>query len=109
MPLSRPVCALQSNYPLIRQGSLLFFQVEDVSQDRAVIDAAVKQYLHRMVICLEQDMLPSTPRIFMAFTKVPNPVVINDFLALLTQMVNRFKVSYSNKWCSTGDIYVKHF
>lgn len=67
--------------------------MEDLSFDRNIIDAAVKQYLHRMVICLEHDMLPATPRIVVAFTKVPNPALINDFMPLLTQMVNRFKVS----------------
>lgn len=66
--------------------------MEDFSFEKHDIDAAVKQYLHRMVIYLEEELLPITPRIFFAFVRVPNPAVINDFMPLLTQMVIRFKV-----------------
>lgn len=53
----------------------------------------VRQYLHRMVVCLEDELLPYIPHIIKQFlTVIPDQRSLSDFLVLIQQIVSKFKV-----------------
>lgn len=56
---------------------------------------ALRQYLHRMVSCLDSEILAMLPAICDKYLVVgPNLKVAHDFLILLQQIFGKFKVCF---------------
>lgn len=55
--------------------------------------AGVRQFFHRMVVCLEQDILPFVPTMVKLMLETPDAKELYDFIPMLNQLVTKFKVS----------------
>ena len=70
----------------------MFLQAVDVPVHRQLIHVGVRQYLHRMVVCLEKEMLPFVPAVLENLLKQPDAKELHDFLPLMNQLIMKFKV-----------------
>uniref|UniRef100_A0A914XTS0 Exportin-T n=1 Tax=Plectus sambesii TaxID=2011161 RepID=A0A914XTS0_9BILA len=60
-------------------------------ENNALLDG-LRQYLHRMVVCLEDEMLPYLPEIISKFLSVANDLkALQDFLILMQQLLAKYK------------------
>ncbi len=53
----------------------------------------VRQYLHRMVVCLDSEILPFVPIAMERLMKHADAKELYDFIPLINQLVCKFKVS----------------
>ena len=70
----------------------MFLQAVNVPFHRQLIHVGVRQYLHRMVVCLEKEMLPFVPVVLENLLKQPDAKELHDFLPLMNQLIMKFKV-----------------
>ena len=52
----------------------------------------VRQYLHRMVVCLDSEILPFVPVAMESLMKNADAKELYDFIPLINQLVCKFKV-----------------
>lgn len=71
----------------------IFLQAVNVPTHRQLIQTGVRQYLHRMVVCLEKEILPFVPVVLENLLKQPEAKELHDFLPLMNQLIMKFKVS----------------
>ncbi|CAK8681357.1 exportin-T-like [Clavelina lepadiformis] len=69
----------------------VFLLALDTQVHRATLHTGVRQYLHRMVICLEDEVLPFVPVTIRHILSNGEPRSLHDFIPLLNQIVNKFK------------------
>lgn len=55
----------------------------------------VRQFFHRMVVCLEADILSFVPTMVKLMLETPDVKELYDFIPMLNQLVTKFKVSIS--------------
>lgn len=65
--------------------------------------AGVRQFFHRMVVCLEEDILSFVPTMVNLMLATPDAKELYDFIPMLNQLITKFKVS-----CVTGPCHVFH-
>ena len=53
----------------------------------------MRQFIHRLVVCLEDEILPFIPVAMEKLLKNPDAKELHDFIPLINQVVNKFKVS----------------
>lgn len=70
----------------------LFGLALDTPVQRNQIQLGVRQYLHRMVVCLDKEILPFIPPLMTRLLKHPDAHELYDFLPLVNQLVMKFKV-----------------
>ncbi|XP_066912669.1 exportin-T-like [Clytia hemisphaerica] len=73
----------------------IFLHSLTIPVHRAIIHSGVRQYLHRMIICLGQDVLPYVPVAVTHLLKDCEMADIQDFIPLINQLITRFKSSIS--------------
>ncbi|CAC5407762.1 unnamed protein product [Mytilus coruscus] len=73
----------------------LFLQAVNVPIHRQLIHTGVRQYLHRMVVCMEKEILPFVPVVLENLLKQPDARELHDFLPLMNQMIMKFKSAIS--------------
>ncbi|VDI44239.1 exportin-T [Mytilus galloprovincialis] len=73
----------------------LFLQAVNVPIHRQLIHTGVRQYLHRMVVCMEKEILPFVPVVLENLLKQPDARELHDFLPLMNQMIMKFKNAIS--------------
>ncbi|XP_063443504.1 exportin-T-like isoform X1 [Mytilus trossulus] len=73
----------------------LFLQAVNVPLHRQLIHTGVRQYLHRMVVCMEKEILPFVPVVLENLLKQPDARELHDFLPLMNQMIMKFKSAIS--------------
>lgn len=71
----------------------IFLQAVNVPVYRQLIQQGVRQYLHRMVVCLEKEILPFVPIVLENLLKQPEARELHDFLPLMNQLIMKFKVN----------------
>jgi exportin-T len=71
----------------------IFLRVLQTPVERQSLHAAVRQYLHRMVVCLETEVLPYVPVALENLLKDPDTRELHEFLPLLIQIITKFRVS----------------
>ena len=71
----------------------LFLLALNAPAHRQMLHTGVRQYLHRMVVCLEKEILPFIPIILENLLKQPEVRELYDFIPLLNQLTMKFKVS----------------
>ena len=54
--------------------------------------SGVRQYLHRMVVCLDSEILPFVPVAMESLMKNADAKELYDFIPLINQLVCKFKV-----------------
>ncbi|XP_056000713.1 exportin-T-like isoform X2 [Ostrea edulis] len=69
----------------------IFLQAVNVPVYRQLIQQGVRQYLHRMVVCLEKEILPFVPIVLENLLKQPEARELHDFLPLMNQLIMKFK------------------
>ncbi|KAK7102918.1 exportin-T-like [Littorina saxatilis] len=69
----------------------LFGMALDTPSQRSHIQAGVRQYLHRMVVCMDAQILPFIPPVLTHLLKHPEARELYDFLPLVNQLVMKFK------------------
>lgn len=67
-----------------------FYQIPTQSQ---VLQSGVRQFLHRMVVCLEEELLPYVPRASEGLLKGNDIRSIQEYVPLIVQIIAKFKVS----------------
>ncbi|KAK3579421.1 hypothetical protein CHS0354_029730 [Potamilus streckersoni] len=71
----------------------IFLQAINVPVQRPLIHVGLRQYLHRMVVCLEKDILPFIPLVLEQLVKQPEARELHDFIPLVNQLIMKFKGS----------------
>ena len=59
---------------------------------RAPLRSAVRSFLHRMIICLEEEVLPFIPAASEHMLKDCEPKDLQEFIPLISQITAKFKV-----------------
>jgi len=77
----------------------IFLQALTTQYHRDVIHAGVRQYLHRMIICLGEELLPYLPLAVTHLLKDCEVRDIQEFIPLINQLIARFKVEISPFLC----------
>lgn len=71
----------------------IFLTGFDVEVHHDIIHSGIRQYLHRMVICMEEEVLPFIPIAVHNLLKHCNARALHQFIPLINQIVNKFKKS----------------
>ncbi|RUS73434.1 hypothetical protein EGW08_018809 [Elysia chlorotica] len=71
--------------------SIFLSALEVTTPQRALLQQGVRQYLHRMVVCLDEEILPFLPQAMEKLLKQPDAKELYDFLPLVNQIVMKFK------------------
>lgn len=71
----------------------IFLKAVNVPIHRQLIQTGVRQYLHRMVVCIEKEILPFIPMVFENLMKQPDAKELSDFIPLMNQIIMKFKVN----------------
>ncbi|XP_064632186.1 exportin-T-like [Lineus longissimus] len=58
---------------------------------RQRLHAGVRQFLHRMVVCLDGEILPFIPVAMESLLKSPDARELHDFIPLMNQLATKFK------------------
>lgn len=69
----------------------VFLPALSLNAHKALVHAGVRQYLHRMVVCLDNEILEILPLIIDYLKKNADPKDIQDFLPFINQIVAKFK------------------
>ena len=70
----------------------IFLHALDVPVHRSLLQTGVRQFLHRMVVCLELEILPYMPMAMETLLKNPDAKELHDFIPLINQLIMKFKV-----------------
>ncbi|BFZ08391.1 hypothetical protein BsWGS_11430 [Bradybaena similaris] len=69
----------------------IFLAALEVTNQRASLQQGVRQYLHRMVVCLEEEIMPFLPEAMEKLLKQPDARELYDFLPLVNQIIMKFR------------------
>lgn len=72
----------------------VFLQVLTTPVHRQLLHAGVRQFLHRMVVCLGEEILPYIPIAMENLLKYAGAKELHDFIPLMNQLIMKFKVSF---------------
>ncbi|XP_022238268.1 exportin-T-like isoform X1 [Limulus polyphemus] len=72
----------------------VFLQALELPQEQTVLQSAVRQFLHRMVVCLEEEVLPFIPLAAENLLKNADTRSIQEFIPLINQVIGKFKLSW---------------
>ncbi len=93
--LCRPSRLGYSESSQTRQCTVFQTFLNAVNLENGVLLNGLRQYLHRMVICLETELLPHLGGVVRKFLCVASDVKsLQDFLILLQQATSKFKVCH---------------
>ena len=59
-----------------------------------VIQAGLRQYLHRMTVCLGEELLPFIPLASQVLLKSSSIQSLSEYIPLINQVIAKFKVTY---------------
>ncbi|XP_070558298.1 exportin-T-like isoform X2 [Ptychodera flava] len=69
----------------------VFLHALDTPYQRQIVHSAVRQYLHRMIVCLENTVLPYIPIAVEHLLKGCSAKDIQEFIPLINQIISKFK------------------
>ena len=73
----------------------VFLRALNAPVQRQVLQAGVRQFLHRMVVCMEAEVLPYIPVAMDNLLLNTDAKELHDFIPLLNQLIGKFKVDIS--------------
>ncbi|KFM56538.1 Exportin-T, partial [Stegodyphus mimosarum] len=73
------------------QALQVFLGALNLPYEQALLQSAVRQYLHRMVVCLESEVLPFFPIAAEQLLKSSDIRSIQEFIPLINQIISKFK------------------
>jgi len=77
--------------PCFTEALNIFLHSLTIPVHRNIIQPGVRQYLHRMIICLGEDVLPFVPVAVTHLLKDCEMRDIQEFIPLINQLITRFK------------------
>ncbi|CAG7721639.1 unnamed protein product, partial [Allacma fusca] len=80
--------------PVFTDAMLVFLaSLEKISwpEQLIILQGAVRQYLHRMVMCLEEELLPYIPVASQGLLKGGDPKSIQEYIPLINQVIHKYK------------------
>lgn len=69
------------------------------------IQAGLRQYLHRMTVCLGEELLPFIPLASQVLLKSSSIQSLSEYIPLINQVIAKFKVIH---WVSSLNKYLSH-
>ncbi|XP_071960983.1 exportin-T-like isoform X2 [Antedon mediterranea] len=69
----------------------IFLQALNTPHQHQVLHSAVRQYLHRMIVCLGESVLPYIPIAVQHLLKQCEARDIQEFIPLINQLISKFK------------------
>ncbi|XP_076447467.1 exportin-T-like [Babylonia areolata] len=69
----------------------LFGKALEAPWQRGQLQGGVRQYLHRMVVCLDAEVLPFIPPVLNHLLSHPEAKSLSDFMPLINQLIMKFK------------------
>lgn len=72
-----------------------FLPALNVQTHKNLINAGVRQYLHRMVVCLDSELFDYLPHTIDILLKNNDAKDLNDILPLINQIISKFKQQIS--------------
>ena len=73
-----------------------FLPALNIQTHKSLINAGVRQYFHRMVVCLDTELFDYLPLSIESFVNNSDAKDLNDFIPLLTQIIAKFKQQIFN-------------
>lgn len=70
----------------------VFLHALNVPVQRSTLHQGVRQFLHRMVVCLDADILPFIPVAMHSLLEQADVRELYDFIPFVNQVVQKFKV-----------------
>ena len=83
----------------------MFIQAVNVPVHRQLVQIGVRQYMHRMVVCMEREILPFVPVVLENLLKQPDARELHDFIPLMNQLIMKFKVRQGELLSVTNNIF----
>ncbi|CAL8134628.1 unnamed protein product [Orchesella dallaii] len=83
--------------PLFLEALSVFLQLLEIPIDESFtvqLQSSVRQYLHRLVVCLEEELLPYIPLASQALLKNCDCKSIQEYIPLINQVITKFKLSW---------------
>ncbi|XP_077981134.1 exportin-T-like [Glandiceps talaboti] len=77
--------------PCYLEALQVFLHALDTPYQRQIVHSAVRQYLHRMIVCLETTVLPFIPIAVEHLLKGCSAKDIQEFIPLINQIIGKFK------------------
>jgi exportin-T len=74
------------------KGEVILFSSQIPTQSQ-ILQSGVRQFLHRMVVCLEEELLPYIPQASEGLLKGNDIRSIQEYIPLIVQIIAKFKVS----------------
>ena len=78
----------------------VFLHALNVPVQRPTLHQGVRQFLHRMVVCLDADILPFIPVAMQCLLEHADVRELHDFIPFVNQVIQKFKVSSTH--CAKG-------
>ena len=72
---------------------LMLIQLPEVDPE---IQAGLRQFLHRMTVCLGEELLPFVPLASQVLLKSSSIQSLSEYIPLINQIIAKFKVIYLN-------------
>ncbi|XP_050413849.2 exportin-T isoform X2 [Patella vulgata] len=69
----------------------IFLHALNTPVHRQLLHVGVRQYMHRMVVCLGEEILPFVPIALENLLKQPETKELYDFIPLINQLIMKFK------------------
>lgn len=69
----------------------VFLTCLHVSNQTFILQSNIRQLLHRMVVCLEDEILPFIPEATQGLLKNSDITSVKDYLPLIVQIISKFK------------------
>ncbi|KAJ9595161.1 hypothetical protein L9F63_013519, partial [Diploptera punctata] len=77
--------------PVFIEATKLFLECLQISTQASVLKAGVRQFLHRMVVCLEEELLPYIPQASEGLLKGNDIRSIQEYIPLIVQIIAKFR------------------
>lgn len=77
--------------PIYLEALQVFLQALDLPYEQPLLQAGVRQFLHRLVVCLEEEVLPLVPRACEQLLRNPDVRSVQELIPLINQIVCKFK------------------
>jgi len=75
----------------------VFLHALNMPVQRPTLHQGVRQFLHRMVVCLDTDILPFIPVAMHCLLEHADVRELYDFIPFVNQVIQKFKVRYYYK------------
>lgn len=77
--------------PVFVEATKIFLRCLQIPTQSQILQSGVRQFLHRMVVCLEEELLPYIPQASEGLLKGSDIRCIQEYVPLIVQIIAKFK------------------